>query len=192
MLDACNNGNLFKVMEYIAQGVDVNMSVGNPDEKRSLLCQVVITGKATTYTLELLIQNGAQVYAGDAKGWTPLHYAAYYDRVTYARMLRMRGASENAEDKQQKTPVNIAEEQANSQTLKYFRKEIKDEDLAGVQPSDIESLRLIKENFSSTAAVIRSKLDLLRQELQVTTSVEEALDIVKKMRLVKLTMCFEA
>ena len=68
LLEACNEGNLYKVMESIAQGTDVNFKVGNPDDKISLLTQVVTDGKATTYVLELLIQNGAQVYCADHRG----------------------------------------------------------------------------------------------------------------------------
>jgi hypothetical protein len=52
-----------------------------------------------------------------------------YDRVTYARMLVLRGASENAEDKEQQTPHSIAAALPNSKVYKYFKKEISDDDL---------------------------------------------------------------
>ena len=67
MLERCNEGDLYSVMKLIAQGVDVNFKV-NPDLKQSLLHQVTIDGKATTYILELLIQNGAQVFSMDSTG----------------------------------------------------------------------------------------------------------------------------
>ena len=104
----------------------------------------------------------------------------------------MRGASEHSEDKQAQTPQTIAASQQNSQTLRYFKKEITDQDLAGVQPADIESLRAIKENFVDGVEVIKSKLDLLRQELKVASSVEEATLIMKKIRIVKLALCFDS
>ena len=192
MLDACNNGDLFKVMEYIMQGVDPNFYVGSQEDKCSLLSEVVIAGTATTYVLELLIQNGAQVFSTDVKGWTPIHYAAHHDRVTYARMLMMRGASQHQEDKQGRSPASIAQERNNSQTHKYFNKEIRDEDLEGVQPSDIQSLNEIKSNFTSSIDIIRSKLNVLRQELQMTESVEDANEILKQIRLVKLAVCFDS
>lgn len=191
MLDKCNSGDLYGVMKCIMQGIDVNYLV-DTEKKVALLSQVVIDGNATTYILELLIQNGAQVYTTDINGWTPLHYAAHYDRVTMARMLMMRGGSITQEDKQQRTPTSIAQEQSDSQTLKYFNKEISDDDLAGVQQTDIKSLNEIKANFDEGVDVIRMKLNMLRQELKVTESVEDAIQILKKIRLVKLSLCFDA
>lgn len=195
LLEACTAGDLFQVMEHIAQGVDVNFKVGDPEAKISLLHQLAIEGKATTYVLELLIQNGAQVYAMTAKGFTPLHYAAIHDRVTYARMLMMRGASEDAEDKEKRTPKKIAEERlqahGESQVLQYFKGQIKDADLAGMQPVDMESLRMIKASFAEGISVIRAKLTLLRQELKAADTMEEAGEILRKLRIVKLAVCFE-
>jgi len=192
MLDACNEGNLYQVMECINQGCDPNFFVDDPEQKICLLSQVVITGTATTYVLELLIQNGAQVFSTDVRGWTPLHYAALHDRVTYARMLVLRGASTTCEDKARKSPFNIAEERPNSQTLRYFNGEIRNEDLAGAQPADIESLNQIKTNFVAGADLVRSKLNVLRQELRATESVDDAVEILRQIRLVKLALCFDS
>jgi len=111
---------------------------------------------------------------------------------TYARMLMMRGASQHQDDKEGKSPNAIALERPDSQTLKYFNKEIKEEDLEGVQPSDIRSLNEIKANFNSGLDIIKSKLNVLRQELQVTDSVETANEILKQIRLVKLALCFDS
>merc|ERR1712137_1475137 len=192
MLDACNEGNLYQVMECINQGCDPNFFVDDPEQKICLLSQVVITGTATTYVLELLIQNGAQVFSTDVRGWTPLHYAALHDRVTYARMLVLRGASTTCEDKARKSPFAIAEERPNSQTLRYFNGEIRDVDLAGAQPADIESLNQIKSNFVAGADLVRSKLNVLRQELRATESVDDAVEILRQIRLVKLALCFDS
>ena len=192
MVKACNSGDLYRVMECINQRLDPNFFVGDPAEKVCLLSHVVITGTATTYVLELLIQNGGQVFSTDVRGWTPLHYAAFHDRVTYARMLVLRGASQTVEDKSQKSPTAIAQERPNSQTLRYFNKEIRDEDLAGAQPADIESLNLIKNNFAAGADLVRSKLNVLRQELQVTESLDDAVEILRQIRLVKLALCFDS
>lgn len=119
-----------------------------------------------------------------------MHYAAHHDRVTYARMLLMRGASQNQDDKQGKSPFSIAQELSN-QTLKYFNKEIKDEDLEGIQPADIQSINEIKANFSAHVDLMKSRICSLQQKLNETESIEEANKIMARMRLVRLSLCYE-
>lgn len=68
MLKKCNSSDLFGVMQCVMQGVDLNFLVGDFEQNKSLLSEVVICGTASTYVLELLIQNGAQVYASDING----------------------------------------------------------------------------------------------------------------------------
>lgn len=123
-------------------------------------------------------------------GWTPLHYAAHHDRVTYARMLCMRGASQSQDDKKGKSPLSIAQEKGN-QTFKYFNKEIKDEDLEGIQPADIQSINEIKESFGEQVEAMKSRIGSLQKKLHETDSIEEANKIFARIRLVRLSLCYE-
>ena len=127
-----------------------------------------------------------------SKGKTPLHFASRFDRVTYARMLCLRGASENAEDKEQQTPLSIATSIPNSKVYKYFKKEITNEELAGLQPADLESLQIIKSNFVGGVDLIKGKLEELRKQLKDAESVETTLEILKKIRAIKLAICFDS
>ena len=111
--------------------------------------------------------------------------------MTYARILVLRGASENSEDNDQQTPLSISSSIQNSKVFKYFNKEISDEDLAGVQPADMESLLLIKTNFVDGIDLIRTKLDLVRQQLKVAETIEESTEIMKKVRAIKLAISFD-
>jgi len=189
-LEACNSRDILRVMECLMQGVDPNFIV-DVENQIPLLSQVVMSGSATTYILELLIQNGSRVCMADSCGWTPLHYAVQYDIVPYVRILVMHGAVQTQQDNQGNSPVSIAQE-LNSQTYKYFNKEIQDEDLEGVQPNDMNTLKEIKCSFSAGVDILRSKLNVLRQELQVTDSVENANEILKQLRLIKLALYFDS
>jgi ankyrin repeat protein len=55
--------------------------------KQTLLHRVVIEQKANIATVEMLIQNGANLYAEDVRGWLPYHYALALDDLEYARLF---------------------------------------------------------------------------------------------------------
>ena len=60
-------------------------------------------------TLEILIQNGANPFAKDGRGWTPYHYAAFFNCPRcLSRLLECPSASATVEDNQGLTPLDIA------------------------------------------------------------------------------------
>lgn len=177
-------------MEALAQGFEVNCLLSQ-QEKTTLLHQLVIDGLTTTYVLEVLIQNGANLFAVDHQGWTPLHYAALHNRVTYARILVMRGADQKMEMKGCPSPISIAKSHKSDQVLKYFNKEIKDEDLVGLQEQDLEYLQQVKRSTSDNLRLIQARMEELRNSLSQISNEQEALEIVKQIRFVKLTVCSE-
>lgn len=67
MLKVCNKGDLIAVLGFIAQGIDTNFIVDS-QSNISLLSDLIITGTTTTYVLELLIQNRANINAIDSRG----------------------------------------------------------------------------------------------------------------------------
>jgi len=56
----------------------------------------------------LLIDAGANINAKDDNGWTPLHYAASYDRRKIAELLITKGALINAQSILGETPLHLA------------------------------------------------------------------------------------
>ena len=65
---ACAESDIVSILRYLAQGCDINHYVGDPADKQTLLHHVVREGVASSFTVELLTQNGAKIYAMDAKG----------------------------------------------------------------------------------------------------------------------------
>jgi ankyrin repeat protein len=123
-------------------------------------------------------------------GWTPLHYAAERDLVSYSRLLVLRGASVTADDRQGVTPMSLATTNNSEQVLRLFRGELNDVQLP-VFPADEKNLKAIKESFGDHVEVVKSKLNLLRQELAAATTVDDAMEIMKKIRILKLTLVLE-
>lgn len=104
----------------------------------------------------------------------------------------LHGASTTVEDHNGKSPCVIAQERNSIQSIKYFNKETSNEDLVGVQLSDISNLQAIKTTYAANVDLLSSKLDVLRQELKVTESVEDATAILQQIRLVKLSLSFDS
>merc|ERR1711988_1205434 len=59
-------------------------------------------------TMQLLLDNGANVNAAAAGGGTPLHYAARYGRLGAATLLLRAGADASAQDRSGDTPADDA------------------------------------------------------------------------------------
>ena len=102
------NGRTLLHMVVMGRGEDsayylvlLNRAVGTP--RYSLR-----TRYTKLETARLLINAGADVFASDASGLTPLHIAAYFGNVELARLLIDNGADISAVDKEMITPLYYA------------------------------------------------------------------------------------
>ena len=59
-------------------------------------------------TIELLMENGADIEAKDADGWTPLHYAAAFSSVDTVQTLVDLGADKESKAKDGSNPMDYA------------------------------------------------------------------------------------
>jgi len=59
--------------------------------------------------LDALLRNGANISLVDSNGKTPLHIAAKYDNLVFAKILIKNVANVNIQDKDGKTPLDYAE-----------------------------------------------------------------------------------
>lgn len=86
----------------VAQGADVNAE--------DLYGQTPLHARAGDWQgrLDVLLELGADVHAGEGGRGTPLHRAATAGRVAHARQLIAHGARVDAHDKQGFTPLEIA------------------------------------------------------------------------------------
>ena len=77
----------------LASGADANCV--DPADRSTPLHRAIAAG--SLLALELLVQNGASAARTDARGWSPLHYAAFYNRPRCAlRLLQCARASAGA------------------------------------------------------------------------------------------------
>eukprot|EP01103_Thecamoeba_quadrilineata_P011538 TRINITY_DN277_c5_g1_i1.p1 TRINITY_DN277_c5_g1~~TRINITY_DN277_c5_g1_i1.p1 ORF type:complete len:662 (+),score=136.02 TRINITY_DN277_c5_g1_i1:85-2070(+) len=93
------------VLELLAFGGNINWVNVVESNTTALHCLAAI---GNLVGLELLLQNGANLSITDNKGWTPIHYAAYHDRVNCARLLLNRGSIIDARDMNGQTPLDLA------------------------------------------------------------------------------------
>jgi len=70
--------------------------------------------------IELLIQNGKALNVKDSRGNTPIHYAAYYGRISVVRELIRNGALINELNSSSKTPLDIARDQQCTQCVQML------------------------------------------------------------------------
>ncbi|KAN0032136.1 hypothetical protein ACTFIV_006012 [Dictyostelium citrinum] len=75
-------------LKLLAQGAEINFSGG--DDGRSPLHQSIFKSDDVLIP-ELLLQNGADISLVDPRGWTPMHYAAFFNRPRCANLLMKRG-----------------------------------------------------------------------------------------------------
>ena len=99
----------FEVFKLVAQGANLHWL--NPDdEMKGLLHCAVIFDKLAS--LEILIQNGGDVFQKETRDWSPMHYASYYHRVGCAVILHYHGFTGQKQleckDWENKTAVELA------------------------------------------------------------------------------------
>ncbi len=133
---AAQTGDLDKVREFIADGIDVNVknSIGTTPlylavtgGHKEMVELLVVKGadvnarnnwgwtplhsaaaRGHRGIVELLLAGGANVNAKRVAGWTPLHQAAAGGHVDVARLLIEHGADVNAAKRDGSTPLDLA------------------------------------------------------------------------------------
>ena len=88
VLKAVEQGDIKTVRHYLDLGISANTRVNN---------QNLLHLAGSKEVAELLIAKGADVKAQDRFGFTPLHFAAGYDRIKVAQTLITKGADLNAQ-----------------------------------------------------------------------------------------------
>jgi ankyrin repeat protein/serine/threonine protein kinase len=90
VVNAVKQGDTKTVRHYLDLGISANTRVNN---------QNLLHFAGSKEVAELLIAKGADVKANDAFGFTPLHFAAEFDRIEVAEILIAQGANINARSK---------------------------------------------------------------------------------------------
>ncbi|KAL4608151.1 arf-GAP with coiled-coil, ANK repeat and PH domain-containing protein 2-like [Arapaima gigas] len=110
--------SLRDMAEALAHGADVNW-VNSEEENRTPLIQAVQGGSLVT--CEFLLQNGANVNQPDLCGRGPLHHATILGHTGQVCLFLKRGASQNAVDTDEKSPLSIAVDAANADIVTLLR-----------------------------------------------------------------------
>ncbi|XP_036409643.1 arf-GAP with coiled-coil, ANK repeat and PH domain-containing protein 2 isoform X3 [Megalops cyprinoides] len=139
--------------EALAHGADVNW-VNAEDDNRTPLIQAVQGGSLVT--CEFLLQNAANVNQQDIRGRGPLHHATILGHTGQVCLFLKRGASQNAVDIDNKSPLSIAVDAANADIVTLLRlakmnEEMREAEGAYGQPGD-ETYQDIFRDFSQMAS----------------------------------------
>uniref|UniRef100_A0A8C9VT51 Arf-GAP with coiled-coil, ANK repeat and PH domain-containing protein n=1 Tax=Scleropages formosus TaxID=113540 RepID=A0A8C9VT51_SCLFO len=110
--------SLRDMAEALAHGADVNWA-NSEEENRTPLIQAVQGGSLVT--CEFLLQNGANVNQPDVCGRGPLHHATILGHTGQVCLFLKRGASQNAVDSEEKSPLSIAVDAANADIVTLLR-----------------------------------------------------------------------
>ena len=111
---ATSAGALESVRFLVSEGIDPNYKPEGGYSARirgqSPLHLAIATGNAEI--VSLLLENGADAFAADSSGATPLHVATQYGHKPLVKMLvKVMGARAHARDKNGTTPLHIAARQ---------------------------------------------------------------------------------
>jgi ankyrin repeat protein len=87
------------------------------------LCRAACNGSVEN--IRALVKEGAEVVLCDGKGFTALHYAAYYGNVETVRVIIELGGNAHPQDEVRKnTPLHCAAGVGHSETVKLFVEEL--------------------------------------------------------------------
>uniref|UniRef100_A0A8C5GD16 Arf-GAP with coiled-coil, ANK repeat and PH domain-containing protein n=1 Tax=Gouania willdenowi TaxID=441366 RepID=A0A8C5GD16_GOUWI len=150
--------------EALAHGAEVNW-VNTDEEKRTPLIMAV--QGSSLVTCEFLLQNAANVNQQDAQGRGPLHHATMLGHTGQVCLFLKRGASQNAADIDEKTPLTIAVEAANADIVTLLRLAKMNEEMREAEgpysQSGDETYQDIFQDFSHMASNDPDKLNRYQQ-----------------------------
>ena len=100
----CRKGDAATVAAMLAGGREVLATTVDKDKRTGLH---FACGVGSEECVKLLLQNGADVCAGDKTGYSPLHIAAGYLHRRVVRQLLEAGADPELEDKEGRSPLTL-------------------------------------------------------------------------------------
>jgi serine/threonine-protein phosphatase 6 regulatory ankyrin repeat subunit B len=103
-LDAAKNNNVEKVLKFINNGIDVNVT----DDKNGWSALHYASAEGHDKVVKILLENGADVDIKNFKGQTPLHIAAQRGNVNIVKILLSYGADPEAKDNYSKRPIDYS------------------------------------------------------------------------------------
>lgn len=101
---ACKNGHL-KVAQYLQEN---GAKIDPADDDEPLLLYLACENGYEKLLVECLSIEGSTVDQPNAKGWTPLQIACWYEQIEIVKHLIQVGASINQANEQGLTPLHIA------------------------------------------------------------------------------------
>ncbi|XP_030299619.1 arf-GAP with coiled-coil, ANK repeat and PH domain-containing protein 3 isoform X2 [Sparus aurata] len=147
-------GDLVAMAAALAQGAEVNGSIGE-EEGRTALIGAAVGGSLSA--CELLLLNGANVNHRDLRGRGALHAAATAGHTGQVCLLLKRGANQYAADERGQDPLAIAVETANADIVTLLRmarmnEEMRDSEGVFGAAGDDETFQDIFRDFSDMAS----------------------------------------
>ena len=116
--DACEKGDIQSVKQHLSAGADLNAI-----DDGGMTPLMLAADDAHIKIAELLIANGADLNSKSRLvGMTSLHAAACDNQKEITALLIVKGADINAKDSNNKTPLNYAEEEKNTDLATFLRK----------------------------------------------------------------------
>merc|ERR1712130_450830 len=116
-MGAIRDNDMRSLLFYLAHRADIDYQ--SPGPRTTGLHLAIAQGHL--HICDLLLQNGADPNIADADLWTPLHHAAYLNRVDAIILLIRRGAKLSVLDKNNKSPLDVAIENLRAHCVTLLR-----------------------------------------------------------------------
>lgn len=111
------NGEIQKVKDYLAQGIDVNSKL----DKNSYTLLQIAAGAGQVEMVEVLLARGADPnMTGGIYKSTPLHVTAEMGQVKIVKLLLDKGANPNIGNRFKDTPLHYAARERQIETIKLL------------------------------------------------------------------------
>jgi len=117
--DSIRNYHINIIEKLIVAGANVNINTGTIFRPLQIAAQV-----NKTDVVKLLLEHGAEVDGVNPAShivWTPLHYAANKGNIELVKILINAGADVNAFTEDGETPIDLAEDAGNNQTVEVLQ-----------------------------------------------------------------------